>query len=82
MHAVIVLYLMYDDTHAYHIFPFLFLGLPVQVRDTALEEHEKLKIPQSDVGREYMIEQLEREQESVGGLANHAIGYGAASQRK
>jgi len=34
-------------------------GLPVQVRDSALEEHERMKIPTSDTNREYMIEQYE-----------------------
>jgi len=36
-------------------------GLPVQVRDSALEEHEKMKMPISDTNREYMIEQYERD---------------------
>jgi pre-mRNA-splicing factor RBM22/SLT11 len=47
-------------------------GLPVQVRDSALEEHERMRIPTSDTNREYLIEQYERED---GGLAN-SLGYG------
>jgi pre-mRNA-splicing factor RBM22/SLT11 len=36
-------------------------GLPVQVRDSTLEDHEKaVVIPFSDVNREYMIEQHEK----------------------
>ncbi len=35
-------------------------GLPVQVRDSVLEEYEKTKIPESNVGRGYVIEQMER----------------------
>jgi len=42
-------------------------GLPVQVRDSALEEHEKMKMPLSDTNREYMIEQYEREDVGLSG---------------
>lgn len=35
-------------------------GLPVQVRDSVLEEEQKVKIPDSDVGRAWMIEQHEK----------------------
>ena len=41
-------------------------GLPLQVRDQALAEHERIAVPKSDVGRGYMIEQHERAQENVG----------------
>jgi len=34
-------------------------GLPVQVRDSTMEEHEKMTMPTSEVNREYMIEQHE-----------------------
>lgn len=36
-------------------------GLPVEVRDSTLEEHEKMKMPVSDTNKEYQIEQLERD---------------------
>jgi pre-mRNA-splicing factor RBM22/SLT11 len=42
-------------------------GLPVQVRDSALEEHEKMKMPLSDTNREYMVEQYEREDVGLAG---------------
>lgn len=34
-------------------------GLPVQVRDAALDESDRVKLPDSDVGRGVMLEQLE-----------------------
>lgn len=34
-------------------------GLPVQVRDSVMQEHEKSKLPASNVGRNYVIEQAE-----------------------
>lgn len=40
-------------------------GLPVQVRDSTLDEYEKINLPDSDVGREYMIEQHEAKMASV-----------------
>lgn len=41
-------------------------GLPVQVRDSTLEEYEKMKMPISDVTREFMIEQHEMKQGTLG----------------
>jgi len=35
-------------------------GLPVQVRDAALDDQERTAIPQSDVGREFLAENHER----------------------
>jgi len=35
-------------------------GLPVQVRDTVLEEEQKVQIPDSDVGRLWIVEQHEK----------------------
>lgn len=35
-------------------------GLPVQVRDDSLADHEKMHVPEGEVNREYMLEQLER----------------------
>lgn len=40
-------------------------GLPVQVRDSTLDDYEKLNMPESDVGREYMIEQHEAKMSAV-----------------
>lgn len=40
-------------------------GLPVQVRDSTLDEYEKVNLPESDVGREFMIEQHEAKMSSV-----------------
>jgi pre-mRNA-splicing factor RBM22/SLT11 len=40
-------------------------GLPVQVRDSTLDEYEKMTLPDSDVGREYAIEQHEARMSSV-----------------
>lgn len=51
-------------------------GLPVQVRDSTLEEHEKLNTPKSDVTLGYMIEQAEREMGTVGGVG---VGVGAGA---
>jgi pre-mRNA-splicing factor RBM22/SLT11 len=34
-------------------------GLPLAVRDSVLAEHEKMKVPESRVGRGYMLEQYE-----------------------
>jgi len=36
-------------------------GLPVQVRDSALAEANRLAMPESDVGRQFMIEQHEKQ---------------------
>jgi len=36
-------------------------GLPVEVRDSTLEEHEKAVAPTSDLNKEYQIEQIERD---------------------
>lgn len=38
----------------------LVYGLPVQVRDSVLREHEKINLPESTVGKNYMLAQLER----------------------
>jgi len=46
-------------------------GLPVQVRDSTLEEHERQKMPQSDVTRGYMIEQVERNGGTVEGMPEY-----------
>lgn len=35
-------------------------GLPVQVRDSVLAEHERVNLPESAVGKNYMLEQMER----------------------
>lgn len=43
-------------------------GLPVQVRDSALEEHEKMRVPKSDVNMGFLLEQAEREANGVGGV--------------
>lgn len=40
-------------------------GLPVQVRDATLDDYEKITMPESDVGREFMIEQHEAKMSSV-----------------
>jgi len=40
-------------------------GLPVQVRDATLDEYEKMTLPDSDVGREYAIEQHEARMDSM-----------------
>lgn len=40
-------------------------GLPVQVRDSTLSEYEKMQMPESDVGREYLIEQHEAKMGAV-----------------
>ena len=40
-------------------------GLPVQVRDKYLAEHEQIKIPESDVNRDYFIEQLSKQGDAV-----------------
>ena len=49
----------------------IILGLPVQVRDSTLEEHERQKMPQSDVTRGYMIEQVERNGGTVEGMPEY-----------
>lgn len=41
-------------------------GLPVQVRDSTLEEYERQAAPKSDVTREFMIEQAEMKKETLG----------------
>lgn len=41
-------------------------GLPVQVRDSALEDHEKTKMPESDVNLQVMVEGQERAMSTVG----------------
>ena len=43
-----------------------FLGLPVQVRDSTIAEHERMKKPQSDVGLGYLIEQMENKDGTLG----------------
>lgn len=48
-------------------------GLPLAVRDQALAEHEKLSMPKSDVGRGYMIEQIEREQDMLGSVGQTSV---------
>jgi pre-mRNA-splicing factor RBM22/SLT11 len=57
------------------------------VRDSGLEDHEKVKLPTSDVGKEYMIEQIERDMANgtnIAGLAapgelgGSGAGYGKA----
>jgi len=40
-------------------------GLPVQVRDSTLDEYEKMKLPESELGREYALEQHESRMSSV-----------------
>mmetsp|Transcript_45368 Transcript_45368/g.89197 ORF Transcript_45368/g.89197 Transcript_45368/m.89197 type:complete len:363 (+) Transcript_45368:62-1150(+) len=45
-------------------------GLPVQVRDSTLEEYEKMTMPTNEVNREYMIEQHEA------GMLHVDTGYG------
>jgi pre-mRNA-splicing factor RBM22/SLT11 len=52
-------------------------GLPVQVRDSTLEEHERTKMPQSDVTLGYLVEQLESQQDTIGGVGPGAK-YGKA----
>jgi len=47
-------------------------GLPVQVRDAALEDHEKMKIPSSEVNRQFLIEQHEHDMNAAAG----ALTYG------
>ena len=37
------------------------VGVPVEVRDSTLEDYEKLRAPVSDVNREYQLEQAERD---------------------
>jgi len=46
-------------------------GLPVQVRDSALEEHERLRMPSSDVNREYLIEQYEKDADGITGRLSY-----------
>eukprot|EP01083_Nonionella_stella_P139530 425790_1 len=41
-------------------------GLPVQVRDTALEEHEKMEVPKSITNRDYLFEQYEKQVSETG----------------
>lgn len=41
-------------------------GLPVQVRDTVLEEDEKVKMPTSDVGKLWMVERQEKAVQNTG----------------
>lgn len=62
-------------------------GLPVQVRDSVLEEHERMSTPISDVNREFMIESIEREMANggahasgllTGELSHFGAGYGKA----
>jgi pre-mRNA-splicing factor RBM22/SLT11 len=60
-------------------------GLPVEVRDAALEDHEKPSMPTSDLNREYQIEQLERDMLTGSNMSGgnieggmSAAGYGKA----
>jgi len=65
-------------------------GLPVEVRDSGLEDHEKAKAPTSDLNREYMIEQYERDLQTgtnrtgmnlEGGEAGQGYGKAAAAHQ-
>eukprot|EP00479_Gromia_sphaerica_P014349 TRINITY_DN8480_c0_g1_i1.p2 TRINITY_DN8480_c0_g1~~TRINITY_DN8480_c0_g1_i1.p2 ORF type:complete len:172 (-),score=9.67 TRINITY_DN8480_c0_g1_i1:691-1206(-) len=53
-------------------------GLPVQVRDTGLEEHDKLIVPKSTTNRDYLSEQFEK-RVAEGGRDPLISGYGKQS---
>lgn len=36
-------------------------GLPVQVRDNTLQDHEKMNMPEGEINREYMLQNMEKD---------------------
>eukprot|EP00457_Paulinella_chromatophora_P006512 gb/GEZN01006530.1/.p1 GENE.gb/GEZN01006530.1/~~gb/GEZN01006530.1/.p1 ORF type:complete len:387 (-),score=73.75 gb/GEZN01006530.1/:489-1577(-) len=60
-------------------------GLPVEVRDHALQDYEKMSIPESDINREFMLQQFENAEKTgeygIRGAIEGATGkIGAPSQ--
>lgn len=57
-------------------------GLPVQVRDSGLAEHERMKVPTSTANRDYVMQEYEAAIQNGANPFDHqlAIGYGAAGK--